>query len=214
MLAKRTFAIPFAAAVVGTAMIVGLGPFLGHAETSSGSSLKAASDFGSITDTAQRSKAIFVEASRVLTHPRCINCHPATRSPTQGEDMHPHVPLMIASDSSLGPAGLVCSTCHGEENRPIVGSRLKSIPGNAHWSLAPASMAWQGLTVGEICRQVKDPALNGDRSHADLVRHMGEDHLVGWAWHPGEGRSAPPGSQEELAALISAWVGTGAECPD
>ncbi|MBZ9792651.1 Isoquinoline 1-oxidoreductase subunit [Rhizobium sp. 3T7] len=210
---KRTIAVLVTAAMTSIAIVAGLGPFQTNAENSQQNGLKAISDFNSIEDKAARSKAIFEEASRVLTHPRCINCHPATRRPTQGDDMHPHVPLMIAADSSLGPAGLVCSTCHGPENRSVVGSRLKSIPGNAHWSLAPASMAWQGLTVGEICQQVKDPGRNGNRSHADLVRHMGTDHLVGWAWHPGSGRAPPPGSQQEFAALISAWIDLGAECP-
>lgn len=213
-MAGKLLAMPLLAALVAVGVAAGMGPLRSHAETSDGGTLKAVSDFETIADTGARSKAIFVEASRVLTHPRCINCHPATRSPTQGENLHPHVPLMIAAESAVGPAGLACAACHGAENRPIVGSRLKSIPGNAHWSLAPASMAWQGLTVGEICRQVKDTERNGNRSHADLVRHRGEDHLVGWAWHPGEGRSAPPGSQVTFAALIDAWVTTGAECPD
>jgi hypothetical protein len=211
---RRIFSIPLAAVLAAAGILAGVEPLEGNAETSDGEALKAVSDFDAIADASARSKAIFEEASRVMTHPRCINCHPATRSPTQGEDKHPHVPLMIASQSSLGPGGLVCSTCHGPENRPVLGSRMKSIPGNAHWQLAPASMAWQGLTVGEICRQMKDTSRNGNRSHADLVRHMGEDHLVGWAWHPGAGRSAPPGSQETFAALIAAWVNTGAECPD
>ena len=30
-------------------------------------------------------------------------------------------------------------------------------------------MAWQGLTVREICEQVKDTERNGNRSHADLM---------------------------------------------
>lgn len=209
---NRNLVLPFAAVLAVTAIVTGVGALKGHAETSGGS-LKTVADFEAIADTGARSKAIFEEASRVLTHPRCINCHPATRSPTQGEDMHPHVPFIQASQSSMGPAGLACSTCHGAENRSILGSRMKSIPGNAHWQLAPASMAWQGLTVGEICQQVKDTGRNGNRSHADLVRHMGEDHLVGWAWHPGEGRAMPPGSQQTFAALIDAWVKTGAECP-
>lgn len=211
---RPALALSLASALVAAGLIATFEPVSGFAETGSGGALKGAADFAAITDARERSKAMFAEASRVLTHPRCINCHPATRSPTQGEDMHPHVPLMIAADSSMGPAGLACSTCHGAENRAIVGSRLKSIPGNAHWQLAPESMAWQGLTVREICEQVKDTERNGNRSHADLIKHMGEDHLVGWAWHPGEGRSAPPGSQAELASLITAWVDTGAECPD
>lgn len=180
-MSRRSYLILLAASVVSFGIVTDFGSMRGYAETPDGSQLKAVPDFDAIADTSERSKAIFEEASRAITHPRCINCHPATRSPTQGEDMHPHVPLMIAKDSSFGPAGLVCSTCHGPENRPIVGSRLKSIPGNAHWQLAPASMAWQGLTLGEICRQVKDTGRNGNRSHADLIKHMGTDHLVGWA---------------------------------
>lgn len=212
-MSRRSYIILLAASAVSFGIVTGLGSMRGYAETSDGSKLKAVSDFDAIADTGERSKAMFEEASRVITHPRCINCHPATRSPTQGEEMHPHVPLMVAKDSSFGPAGLACSTCHGPENRPIVGSSLKSIPGNAHWQLAPASMAWQGLTLGEICRQVKDPSRNGNRSHPDLIKHMGTDHLVGWAWHPGDGRQPPPGSQETFAALITAWLQTGAECP-
>lgn len=46
-----------------------------------------------------------------------------------------------------------------------------------------------------------------------LVRHMTEDRLVAWAWEPGEGREAPPGSQARLGSLIAAWVASGAECP-
>ena len=117
-MAGRIFALPIAAVLAATAIFAGMGLLQSYAETSDGGPLKAASDFDAIAETGARSKAIFVEASRVLTHPRCINCHPATRSPTQGEDMRPHVPLMIASQSSLGPAGLVCSTCHGAENCP------------------------------------------------------------------------------------------------
>ena len=56
------------------------------------------------------------------------------------------------------------------------------------WHLAPREMAWEGKTVGEICAQIKDPARNGNRSLASLVEHIGEDHLVGWAWAP-RGRS-------------------------
>ncbi|HZF52700.1 MAG TPA: hypothetical protein VE093_28790 [Polyangiaceae bacterium] len=38
--------------------------------------LKPVSAFASITDPAARSVALFTEAGRVITHPRCTNCHP------------------------------------------------------------------------------------------------------------------------------------------
>jgi len=48
--------------------------------------------FAAISDPAERSRAIFTEAAKVLTHPRCMNCHPATDRPLQGNDKHPHQP--------------------------------------------------------------------------------------------------------------------------
>lgn len=205
------------ALVVGsTSLIIGLSQ--GTADTAPekvllATDLKDLSEFQKIGDVGDRSKALFAEAAKVLTHPRCINCHPATRMPTQGDDMHPHIPFMNATETRIGAAGLACSTCHRSENTTIVGSRLGSVPGNAHWSLAPASMAWQGLTVGEICQQVKDPERNGNRDLGKIYEHLTQDHLVEWAWHPGEGRRPAPGTHEEFGAIIKAWIETGAECP-
>jgi hypothetical protein len=42
-------------------------------------------------------------------------------------------------------------------------------PGNDHWHLAPASLTWEGRSLGQICGS-KDPARNGDK-HPDVV-HM------------------------------------------
>jgi hypothetical protein len=54
-----------------------------------------------------------------------------------------------------------------------------------------------------------------DEMRADaLVEHIGEDHLVGWAWAPGYGRRPAPGTQKEAGALVEAWVKTGAVCPN
>jgi hypothetical protein len=58
--------------------------------------------------------------------------------------------------------------------------------------------------------------LDPRRSHmtrAELLHHMAEDELVGWAWHPGGNRAPAPGSQSEFGTLIKAWLETGAECP-
>lgn len=176
--------------------------------------LKDVASFQSITDTAARSKALFTEAAKVITDPRCMNCHPVVnRTPTQGDDMHTHVPFINAGDSGIGVDGLNCGACHRASNTTLVGSRLKSIPGAEPWLLAPQSMGWQGLTLGQICQQLQDPKRNGNRTLADIRKHMSEDHLVGWAWHPGEGRRPAPGSQQEFGALIGAWIETGAACP-
>ena len=74
-------------------------------------------------------------------------------------------------------------------------------------------MAWEGRTVSQICAQIKDPARNGGRSVHDLIAHIGDDTLVGWAWAPGKGRTPAPGTQKQAKALVQAWVDSGAACP-
>jgi hypothetical protein len=74
-------------------------------------------------------------------------------------------------------------------------------------------MAWDGRSLGEICRQIKDPQRNGGRTLAELQEHMAKDDLVGWGWNPGTGRRPVPGTQAELGALIEAWIEIGAACP-
>ena len=39
--------------------------------------LASPESFASIADTDARSAAMFTELGKVLTHPRCTNCHPA-----------------------------------------------------------------------------------------------------------------------------------------
>ncbi|MHA6768056.1 Isoquinoline 1-oxidoreductase subunit [Sphingobium ummariense] len=175
--------------------------------------LRSVASFEGIRNQAECSAALFTEAGKVIQSPRCLNCHPATRTPTQGDDMRQHVPLMVANDGNHGPKGLPCATCHGSDNARTFAAGIASVPGNPHWQLAPIEMAWQGLTLPQICAQLKDPRRNGSRSLDQIVTHMNTDHLVGWAWDPGEGRTKAPGTQKDFGALIEAWVKTGAHCP-
>ncbi|SES94607.1 Isoquinoline 1-oxidoreductase subunit [Paracoccus homiensis] len=176
--------------------------------------LRPVSEFDSIADQNERSAALFQEMGKVLTHPRCVNCHPKGDSPLQGDDMHPHMPPVIRGDADFGAPGMTCNTCHGAENIDIVGAGgIESIPGHEPWSLAPIEMAWQDKSLAEICEQIKDPERNGDRTLEDLHEHMAEDGLVGWGWHPGKGRSPAPGSQQAFGELTRAWIDTGAACP-
>jgi hypothetical protein len=55
-------------------------------------SLRPPSAFTDIADRAARSRALFAEAAKVITSPRCMNCHPAGDSPSQGDDEHVHRP--------------------------------------------------------------------------------------------------------------------------
>lgn len=175
--------------------------------------LKAPADFASIEDQDARSVALFEEMFKVLSHPRCVNCHPPDNSPRQAMDSHMHnPPVERGGETGFGAVGMRCSTCHGTENVPFL-TGDGSIPGHDPWHLAPIEMAWLGKSSTEICEQLKDPARNGDRTLAEIQEHNAEDGLVGWGWHPGEGREPAPGSQEVFGELTKAWIETGALCP-
>nr|WP_229006586.1 Isoquinoline 1-oxidoreductase subunit [Roseibium aggregatum] len=169
--------------------------------------LRAVAEFAAIADPNQRSIALFEEAGRVIQHPRCMNCHPRTDRPTQTDAMRPHRPWVSRGPDGAGEPALRCSTCHGATNFESSG-----VPGNPMWMLAPIEMAWQSKTLGEICRQLLDPA-RSHMSRKELLQHMSEDALVGWAWHPGGGRKPAPGTQAEFGAIIKAWLDTGGKCP-
>jgi len=169
--------------------------------------LAAPESFAGIGDTA-RSAALFTELGKVLTHPRCVNCHPAGDHPHQGEQGRLHQPPVERGADGHGLPAMRCSICHGEANFDP-----GRVPGHPEWHLAPRDMTWEGKTLAEICAQIKDPARNGGRSLDELVHHIGDDSLVGWAWAPGFGRHPAPGTQKQAKALTEAWVKTGAACP-
>jgi hypothetical protein len=170
--------------------------------------LASPESFSSIADTEARSEAIFTELGKVLTHPRCVNCHPAGDRPRQTDERRLHQPPVERGVDGHGSETMRCSICH--QNANFDPGRM---PGHPEWHLAPREMAWEGKTLAEICAQVTDPARNGGRKVEDLIHHIGTDTLVGWAWHPGFGRSPAPGTQKEAGALVDAWVKTGAVCP-
>jgi hypothetical protein len=171
--------------------------------------LAAPESFAAISDTAARSAALFAEVGKVLTHPRCVNCHPAGDRPRQADVGRLHQPPVERGPDGFGLAAMRCPICHQQANFDP-----GRVPGDPIWHLAPREMAWEGKTLGEICAQIKDPARNGGRSLDALVEHIGTDHLVGWAWAPGYGRRPAPGTQKEAGALVEAWVKTGAVCPN
>jgi hypothetical protein len=179
------------------------------AQTAPAVALKAVSDFDSIQDRNARAVALFQEAGKVIFSPRCMNCHPAGERPTQTDRMRPHQPLVVRGDGGMGPpGGLACTSCHHEANYDPAG-----VPGNPKWALAPAEMAWQGKTLGQICVQIKDKDRNGGKDMAALIKHMADDELVGWGWDPGAGRTPAPGTQKQFGELIKAWADAGATCP-
>ena len=170
--------------------------------------LKSPADFNAITDPTERSRALFAEMGKVIQSPRCQNCHPVGQRPTQGDDMHPHLPLVVRGTDDQGAIAMRCATCHQVANFAPAG-----VPGAPKWHMAPVAMAWQGKSLGEICTQIKDPARNGQRTLAQLHDHLANDELVGWGWHPGGSRAPAPGTQKQFGTLVTAWIQTGAACP-
>lgn len=170
--------------------------------------LASPADFAGIADEAERSRALYGEMSKVIFHPRCLNCHPPDDTPRQRNDLRLHDPPVVRGPDDHGAPGMECTSCHQDHNLDYA-----RVPGAPHWALAPIEMAWIGRTPGEVCEQIKDPARNGGKSLAELAHHMGRDELVGWGWHPGADREPAPGTQEAFGALVDAWIATGAACP-
>jgi hypothetical protein len=195
--------------ILASVAALSLSLLTGYAASQTASNTLASPEsFATITDTDARSAAIFTELGKVLTNPRCVNCHPAGDRPRQGDERRLHQPPVERGVDGHGTGTMRCSICH--QNANFDPGR---VPGHPEWHLAPREMAWEGKTVAEICEQIKDPARNGGRRLEDLIEHIGSDTLVGWAWHPGFGRSPAPGTQKEAGALVEAWVKTGAACP-
>jgi hypothetical protein len=192
-----------AAAALAMSMLAGYA-----ASQTTSNTLAPPENFAEITDPAARSAAMFTELGKVLTHPRCVNCHPAGDRPRQADEGRPHQPPVWRGDDGHGLASMRCPICHQNAN-----FEPGRVPGHPEWHLAPRSMAWEGKTLREICEQIKDPARNGNRKVEELIHHIGEDTLVGWAWAPGYGRTPAPGTQKIAGALVEAWVKTGAVCP-
>jgi hypothetical protein len=171
--------------------------------------LLAAAEFDAVGDRETRSSALFTEASRVLLHPRCANCHPSGDTPHQRLTMELHDPPVVRGAEDNGVPGMECTSCHQDRNQ-----MLTRVPGAPKWHLAPIEMAWVGKSVAYVCGQLKDPKRNGGRTLEQVVEHSAHDDLVAWGWSPGADREPAPGTQAQFGALMQAWVDTGAECPE
>ena len=156
------------------------------------------------------SEEAFNKMMDVLTHQRCVNCHPSDDIPKQGEDRHAHR-FDISRTNAAGATN--CNTCHQASNNNFSG-----VPGAPDWALAPHTMRWEGLSRTEIAESMMDPARNGNRTPADIMHHLTEHELVLWAWEPGIGvdgnpRELPPVSKEDYIKAVKTWIELGAVIP-
>jgi hypothetical protein len=194
------------AAVLLLATVCGFKGVRAHASSS-----PAASFLQDSAQAREESLQAFRAVASVLTSPRCLNCHISNDGPLQGDDNHPHAMNVKRGSDGKGSPALRCAACHQSENA----KSLHGPPGAADWQLPPPNtpMAWKGLSTGDLCRTLKDPAKNGHRSPPDLIPHM-ETSLVRWAWNPGPGRTLPPLSHDEFVSRLKEWIDTGAACPE
>jgi len=121
-----------------------------------------------------------------------------------------------------------CRGCHQNTNGPTAGMP----PGAANdlmpgfvWHMPPPTMILsRTMTARQLCEQLLDPARNsflayrGGRNDLEtfkkeFVHHVSDDPLVIWAWQPGPGRTAAPGTHPDLVAAMKLWINAGAPCP-
>jgi len=149
----------------------------------------------------------FNKMMQVLTHQRCMNCHPSGNAPKQGEERRIH-------DFGITRNSINCQTCHQIENNDYAG-----IPGAPNWKMAPESMKWEGLSQREIAESILDTTKNGGRTHEEIMHHLTEDALVLWAWNPGKNaagveREPVPIPLEEFKLAVKEWFKNGAIIPE
>ena len=159
----------------------------------------------------EKSIRAFATVASVLLSPRCLNCHVRGDSPLQGDAETPHPMNVKRGPDGRGQAAMRCTNCHQAENS----SEPHGPRGREGWRLPPPTMrlAWQGLSIGELCQSIKDPRTNGNRTLAELLEHVRDDPFVNWGWNPGAGRTTPPVSHEEFVTAVVLWAESGASCP-
>ncbi len=157
----------------------------------------------------------------VTSHPRCSNCHtgpsdrPMWSGPSYGRT-RVHGMNIQAGESRMGIEHLQCSTCHTTKDTDWDNANAKphSAPRVAmDWALAPPEAHWFGQSSEQICAQLRDPSLNGDRDMLELAEHLDHDLILHWAWTPGGGREPAPYDLQSHVNDLLEWGTAGMPCP-
>jgi hypothetical protein len=164
----------------------------------------------------ERAQAVtaFATVQKVFQHPRCQNCHIPGDAPLQFDAGRTHMMDVKRGPEGHGAPGLPCTTCHGDANPPA-SYGPHAPPGAPHWALpAPEhKMAWIGLSPAALCETIKSKRQNGGRNFAALIKHVSEDSLVLWGWHPGGTREPVSVPHDELVVPFQQWVAAGGPLP-
>ena len=91
-----------------------------------------------------------------------------------------HVPPITRGPHDSGPPGLQCAACHQKKN-----FAAQRCAGRTELASRAAFAGWEDKTPGELCRSVLDRRTNGNKSVAEIVKHMTDDELVAWGWDAG-----------------------------
>ena len=113
---KSELRLPVLLTIAGALMIAASFTTAWSVAGATSDTLAAPESFAGIADEAERSAALFNELGKVLTSPRCLNCHPSGDRPTQGDQMRPHQPPVFRGADGMGIDTMRCSTCHQKAN--------------------------------------------------------------------------------------------------
>ena len=122
--------------MVGLLVTIGNAGAAGPLPSNDRNELASLQSFSRIADPNKRSAAYFTELSKVLTSPRCVNCHPAGDRPRQGDSSRLHQPPVYRGKDGLGLESMRCRTRHLNSNFDP-----GRVPGHAKWQLALIEMA-------------------------------------------------------------------------
>lgn len=156
----------------------------------------------------------------VASHPRCSNCHvgesnrPMWSGPSYGKARF-HGMNINAGESRIGAETILCSTCHTTKASDWGNANLMphAAPRVAmNWQLPPVEAEWFGKTSEEICNQLRNPQLNGDRDFMAIAAHLDHDLILHWAWNPGGNREPAPYSLQEHVNDVLIWGVAGMPC--
>lgn len=159
----------------------------------------------------------WVRIYEVASHPRCSNCHvgdsnrPMWSGPTYGK-ARPHGMNINAGESRIGAEHIPCSTCHVTNKTGGTTGAHMAPQVAAEWQLPPVEFEWNGKSSIEVCKQLRDPERNGDRTYLDIAGHLDHDVILHWAWAPGGGREPAPYSLQEHVDDVLVWGVAGMPC--
>jgi hypothetical protein len=152
----------------------------------------------------------------VASHPRCTNCHVGAQEAPMWEGLTygvgaKHGMGIKADESRIGAESIPCRTCHvTAAGRDVASPSAPQI--EDAWRLPPVELDWLGESSATLCAQLRDPELNDGHDIAELAAHLRSSPFVAWGFEPGEGRSKPVGSFEEMAQDIEVWGAAGSPC--